>query len=395
MSLRSRAVARSGLAGALLAVSGAAALAGAAGASTRHGAGQYGSHGGATLIDTDLVVGSPQHGPALTWASRATSRSGRHGSEAPVITSQPKSETVAPGATASFSAAASGSPAPSVQWQVSTNGGSSFAPISGATSTTYSFAAQSAQSGEQFEAVFSNSYGQATTDAATLTVGDVPVESSNWSGYANSGTTFEVVDGTWTVPSVSCSGRGSSYSAAWIGIDGYSSDTVEQDGTEQDCLNGSPSYDAWYEMYGDSAVNGGDEVELSPSTNPVSPGDSLTASVSVSGGGWTLTLADTSSADTGWTYSTVVAFSGAAQSSAEWVVERPEICSRSCQLTSLADFGTVTFSGASTTTTAGSTGSIGANPDTAMEMVNGSTVLARPSGLASGGAGFTDTWQAA
>ena len=93
---------------------------------------------------------------------------------APAVTTQPANQTVTAGATASFSAAASGTPAPTVQWQVSTNSGSSFTDVGGATATTYSFAAAAADTGKQFRAVFTNSAGTATTNAATLTVNFAP-----------------------------------------------------------------------------------------------------------------------------------------------------------------------------------------------------------------------------
>lgn len=89
---------------------------------------------------------------------------------APTITSNPSSQTVTAGQAASFTAATTGSPAPSVQWQVSSNGGASFTNIAGATSTTYSFTTTTSQSGNQYRAVFTNSVGSATTGAATLTV---------------------------------------------------------------------------------------------------------------------------------------------------------------------------------------------------------------------------------
>jgi hypothetical protein len=145
-------------------------------------------------------------------------------------------------------------------------------------------------------------------------------------------------------------------------------------------------------MYGDSAINSGDEVELAPSTNPIAPGDSLSAVVSEVSGLWTLSLTD-ASAKHPWTYSTQIEFATAARSSAEWIVERPEICSRTCSLTSLADFGTVTLSNSSATSTTG-TGTISASPDTAIDMVNGSTLLAVPSALDTLGDSFSDTWQA-
>ena len=88
---------------------------------------------------------------------------------APVVTSQPASQTINAGQTASFSAAASGSPTPTVQWQVSSDG-SSWSDISGATSLTYSFTAQSTDNGKQYRAIFTNPAGSATTYAALLIV---------------------------------------------------------------------------------------------------------------------------------------------------------------------------------------------------------------------------------
>jgi hypothetical protein len=319
---------------------------------------------------------------------------------APSITLNPTSQSISAGTAVSFSAAASGSPTPTVQWDQSTNGGSTFSPIGGATSTTYSFTTTTGENGYLYEAVFTNSNGHATTSAATLTVtaavapAPAPQQSSNWSGYADVGATFTAVSANWTVPTITCSGGATQYSAHWIGIDGYTSSTVEQDGTEADCISGQASYDAWFELYGDNSVDNGDEVELSPSTNPVSPTDAISASVTVSGTTWTFTIDDTSTKHASWDYSNNVVFSGGAKSSAEWVVERPEVCGRSCSLTSLADFGTVTFSSAAATSNNVS-GSISAYSNAAIDMVNGSTLLAEPSALTSNGAGFVDTWKAA
>ena len=86
------------------------------------------------------------------------------------IAAHPVSVSVAVGGTATFSAAAAGTPVPTVQWQVSTNSGSTFTNISSATSTTYSFTAALGDSGKQYRAVFTNSVGTATSNAATLTV---------------------------------------------------------------------------------------------------------------------------------------------------------------------------------------------------------------------------------
>jgi hypothetical protein len=328
-------------------------------------------------------------GSATTTAATLTVSAASQ--EPPAITTAPVAQSVDAGTTATFTAAASGFPTPAVQWSNSTGVGQSFVAISGATSTTYSFTAAASQNGEEFEATFTNTAGTVTTTPVALSVTVVPLESSNWSGYADVDANFSAVSANWTVPTVTCQRGSNSYSAEWVGIDGYSSSTVEQDGTEADCLNGSPSYDAWFELYGDTTENSGDEIELSPTDGyPLSPGDSITASVSDSGGTWTFDVRDGSK----WFFTTSVLFGGAAQSSAEWIVERPEVCARSCSLTSLANFGSATFTNASTTSGAG-TGTIISNADVEMEMVNGSTLLATPGALDAGGDSFSDTWQAA
>ena len=92
------------------------------------------------------------------------------GDTVPSVKTNPSNATVNAGTTASFTAAASGRPTPTVQWEVSTDGGRTFTATSGATSTTYSFTASAAQNGYEYEAVFTNIMGTTTTTAATLTV---------------------------------------------------------------------------------------------------------------------------------------------------------------------------------------------------------------------------------
>jgi hypothetical protein len=99
---------------------------------------------------------------------------------APVVLTNPASQTVVSGSGVTFSASASGYPAPTVQWQVSTNGGSSYSNISGATSASYTIAAvTAAQNSYRYRAVFTNAVGSATTTAATLTVQYAPAVTTN------------------------------------------------------------------------------------------------------------------------------------------------------------------------------------------------------------------------
>ncbi|MFN8474975.1 MAG: hypothetical protein U0822_22500 [Anaerolineae bacterium] len=88
----------------------------------------------------------------------------------PDVTTNPTNQTVAAGSQATFTAAGRGNP--TVQWQVSADNGATFTDIAGATSTTLSFTAQAGDSGKQYRAVFTSTFGCGTsvTNAATLTV---------------------------------------------------------------------------------------------------------------------------------------------------------------------------------------------------------------------------------
>ena len=88
---------------------------------------------------------------------------------APAITTQPKNQTIDYGDPVTFTAAASGNPVPTYQWQVSTNHGYTFTPISGATGETYTIKSTTrSENGYQYECVATNSQGTATTNPAIL-----------------------------------------------------------------------------------------------------------------------------------------------------------------------------------------------------------------------------------
>ena len=98
-------------------------------------------------------------------------------SGAPAITTQPTTQTIVAGQNGSFTAAASGTPAPTLQWQVSTNGGTTFsnlangAPYSGVTTSVLTLTAvTTGLNNNQYRLVATNSAGTATSTAATLTV---------------------------------------------------------------------------------------------------------------------------------------------------------------------------------------------------------------------------------
>ncbi|KAH9921359.1 peptidase A4 family-domain-containing protein [Fomitopsis serialis] len=157
--------------------------------------------------------------------------------------------------------------------------------------------------------------------------------SDNWSGAGS----FTAVTGTFTVPTPSAgSGSGDSYSAsAWVGIDGDTCSTaILQTGVDFT----SPA--AWYEWFPDSA----DDF----SGISFSAGDSVT----VRG---TAVIENTT---TGQKVSKDLTSSAAlCEENAEWIVEDYE---ENGALVPLANFGTVTFTGAAATTSSGSVGPSGA-----------------------------------
>jgi hypothetical protein len=93
-----------------------------------------------------------------------------YGTTAPSVATQPISESVTVGQSVTFSAAATGTPAPTIQWQISTDGGATFINISGATGATYTFTPTLGDNGELFRAVFTNANSSVSTNAASLNV---------------------------------------------------------------------------------------------------------------------------------------------------------------------------------------------------------------------------------
>src|ERR1700722_11651457 len=158
------------------------------------------------------------------------------------------------------------------------------------------------------------------------------VSSTNWSGYAGTTGTYTSVSASWTQPTGTCK-SGDQYAAFWVGLDGYSSSTVEQTGSEVDCVGRTAEYYAWYEAYPAASKN---------YSNTVKPGDHFNASVTYSGSNkFALYIDD---ATQKWSHTTTVTVRGAACSSAEVIVEAP-CCTNSGGILPLTDFGTVNITG--------------------------------------------------
>jgi len=223
---------------------------------------------------------------------------------------------------------------------------------------------------------------------------DGTAESENWSGYAVTGSDFTSASASWIVPAAVCKGNSNQeYAAFWVGLDGYSSNIVEQIGTDSDCDGPYPSYYAWYEF------NPGASITLSLA---VYPGNKMSATVSYSDSKFTVSIVNET---TGKSYSKTAAMPGAERSSAEWITEAP-CCNSGGGVLPLSDFGTVLFgfdytslpgtNSATETSHGGNIGSFGA-ANIHQITKNGSSSSPQTSTcspLSSDGTSFSCTWAA-
>ena len=173
---------------------------------------------------------------------------------------------------------------------------------------------------------------------------------------------------------------GTSLAVFWVGIDGYSSDSVEQDGTLIECYRGRSYQYTWWEMYPTNAIQVVGETAAA--------GDAITATVTRSGTSYALTVTDaTHSADS---FTTTQSCSSCANSSAEWIAEAP---SGSGGVEPLAHFSSWTAANASVTEGTTS-GVISSFTDDELTMINSSgATKALPGALNSSGNGFGVTWE--
>jgi hypothetical protein len=200
-------------------------------------------------------------------------------------------------------------------------------------------------------------------------------ESTNWSGYAATSGTYTSVSASWVQPAGTCS-RGDQYAAFWVGLDGYSSSSVEQTGSEVDCAGRTAEYSAWYEMYPNASVN---------YANTVRAGDVFNATVTYQGNNeFSLYIADTTQ---GWSHTATASLAGAARSSAEVIAEAP-CCTASGGILPLTNFGTVNISGSTANGSAiGNAGGV-----TQIIMVDSAGRDKDTVSSLSGGENFSATW---
>jgi hypothetical protein len=222
--------------------------------------------------------------------------------------------------------------------------------------------------------------------------------STNWSGYAVTGSSGSVtyVQGSWKVPAVAGSRFTTAYSSFWVGIDGFSSSTVEQIGTDSDVQRGKPVYYAWYEFYPLEAMQ-------TISGFIIKPGNIIDASVTYASSAFTLYIEDVNTSQS-FSITESVANLGytPAMSSAEWIAEAP---SSYFGVLPLANFGTVNFGYDSTRVTGtcyatvggvlGSIGSFGAAVQEITMVSRRGAVKALPTSLSGDGTSFSVAWKSA
>jgi hypothetical protein len=197
-------------------------------------------------------------------------------------------------------------------------------------------------------------------------------QSTNWSGYAAHGKTYKKISASWVEPTGHCTGT-RTFSSFWVGLDGFGSQTVEQTGTEVDCVSGHARYFGWYEMFPAFPVN---------FSSPVHPGDHFTGSVTFTGSGhYTLVLKDTTQ---GWSHTVRKTRTGARRASAEVIAEAP---SSSGGILPLTNFGTAHFSNAKVNGAA-----MGSANPTKIIMVNGSGRAKDSVSALAGGTAFSAKW---
>jgi hypothetical protein len=168
---------------------------------------------------------------------------------------------------------------------------------------------------------------------ANGSVSELP--SYNWSGYADSETgtnTVSYTAGSWIMPAVTCPTRpyenSDAFLANWVGIDGFTSGTVEQLGSGAQCYEGVTYYYVWYEMFPAGTVVEGTNACINDNVNCPEPGDLISASVSATPGtagnnNYTLKLTDQTRRQESFSTTATCATATCVDSSGEWVIERP------------------------------------------------------------------------
>ena len=226
------------------------------------------------------------------------------------------------------------------------------------------------------------------------------VSSLNWSGYAVEACgacRLRYVAADFTLPRLNCaSSPDGSWVSDWVGLDGWSDGTVEQDGIDAECSAGQDSYLVFTEMYPAGPI--GYQVAAAA-------GDNIAASVyyDQATGLWSLAVEDTTISAGVTVSASCPSGQACADKSAEVITEAP-CCTAAGAPLDLADYGQANYSGGRVTSYNGTRGGLGAtslwNSYAITLEDSGGAVEASPGPLLSGTAGgvpvsdFTTYWAA-
>jgi peptidase A4-like protein len=311
-------------------------------------------------------AGGPQHsGERDIVLTRKSARAGVFAVGAVALALVAGAVTAAPGVRATAVASAS------AQVVTSPNGHPLTARAAGAAAGGAQELAARVQPG----GLFKTGRGQRAAEAM-ISSQTTNMMSSNWGGYVaeRPGTEFRYVQATFFVPFLDCAGTPGSFSAHWVGLDGLTDATVEQDGILAACQGTTPVYAAWYEMFPRDPVY--------PHIT-IGPGHSIVASVYYSrvSRKFTLRLADTTNGEHFSVTRACPPGPACLRSSAEAISEAP---GSGGTILPLSDFRAESYSGIKMTSRSGRRGGVRSpwwNTITMTTVGQGGAVLDQPTSV--------------
>jgi hypothetical protein len=230
-----------------------------------------------------------------------------------------------------------------------------------------------------------------TTESPAMINGSHRFTSRNWDGYltysSSESTDFSTVTASWVQPTVTCEAK-NAWTVFWIGLDGWFNDTVEQGGTEAKCASagGTPAYSMWWEMYPTNSIQ---------TVMAISAGDEITASVKfvTATSVFTIKVTDATSGKSFTRREQCGSGLVCDRSSADVITEDVGHFPGSGYFP-LANYGTMGYTKAKVTDTAGESGSISAKHwlNASVTESAGSTTYATVTPLSAHGSSFDAIW---
>jgi hypothetical protein len=219
----------------------------------------------------------------------------------------------------------------------------------------------------------------------------VNATSRNWAGYAISSlstpaATFTHVHASWTQRPVTCP-TSDAWAVFWVGFDGWTNGTVEQGGSSARCVNSTPVYQLWWEMFPTNAIQ---------PVLTINAGDSVSADVTYNAvtAQFTITVADATQHTSSSTTQTCAANLVCPRSSADWVVEDVGRFGTN-DFFPLANYGRALMGNTVATDDAGHGGSMTSNSTwqrTKIQEQDATTTYATTGDTSTNGQNFAITW---